>query len=769
MRIYVYTIIIKQGLNGVYCMEHKDFQEEQAYLARVEKFIDKRIAQLTDKREELRQDIGAGRKKMWEEGRHGVSDFDDVVDLYLHSESIVSDEKQYVENLKELQRLEQMKENPYFARIDVAEEGYPQEAVYVGAVGLRDDKTFDMYVCDWRAPISSLFYGFDAGKAWYEVEGRRVDVELKRKRQIQIAEGKLQSIYDTDSSMHDAILGNILSANTGNKLKVIISSIQKEQNTAIRKIDKPAVLIYGPAGSGKTSVGLHRLAYILYHQREKLTAENIVILSNNNIYHSYVSGILPALCEDEVSHTIFHELLRRFLPKGIRVESYYAQYSALQTYADKEEETSYAAEEIGRGAAKKAELLQARKAWLAVKYSPEMVQHIKNYFVQYEFELIPLRYRGHMIASKKELQSKFKRNQYSSFQSRFEGLLETVRKLFEDYFEEHKEEICEEIEARLKEYVSAQELEILFIKARKHAVQEAVDVLREKNMPDAGELLPHILETHDTTSFAGMAECLRKHLEKGVLWYEDALLYLLVRIYMGEVPVFENVLHVLIDEAQDYHVLQLTILKMLYPKSSFTLLADVCQAISPDTTIQNYDAFSWVFGDKLESIPLLKSYRSSGPINALAFHLMNKFQPDYAKTYSYFQREGKLPEYIVSSDTCATVLRKLEKLHDYNAIGIITEDERAAVNLYQKLYLSEAQVQLITKPYDEMKERIIIMPLILTKGLEFDAVLVCGVVREASQMYLACTRALHELYFIEKEGFPKEFDRCNKLMELVYE
>lgn len=739
-------------------MENKDFLEEQAYLTVVEKYIDKRILQLTDKKDELRKDISNGRKAMWEDGRHGVNDFDDVVDIYLHSEVIVSNENQYVENLKELKRLEQMRENPYFARIDVEEEGYPQEAVYIGAVGLRDDKTYDMYVCDWRAPISSLFYGYDVGPARYEVDGRGVEVKLNRKRQIQIADGVLQNIYDTDSSMHDAILGNILSANTGNKLKVIISSIQKEQNTAIRKTDKQAVLIYGPAGSGKTSVGLHRLAYILYHQREKLTSENIVILSNNNIYHSYVSGILPALCEDEVSHTIFHELLRKFLPREIRVESYYSQYRMLQEAEGKSSEG-----DLETGSHKE------RQEWVKVKYSREMVEHVKAYFEHYGFELIPLCYRGHVIATKQELENKFKRNRYDSFQGRFEGLLETVRKLYEDYFEENKEVICQEIEGRINEYVSAQELEILFIKAKKRAVQEAVETLRSKNIPDAGEVLPRILETLDGTMGVRMAERLRKDLAAGHLWYEDALLYLLVRIYMGEVPAFGNVLHVLIDEAQDYHLLQLMILKLLYPRSAFTLLADVCQAISTTTAIRDYDAFSLVFGESLEHLPLLKSYRSSGPINALAFHLMEKFQPQYVQRYSYFQREGKMPQCIISEDSCKTIMHILTKLEHYNTVGIVTVDERSAYKLYQKLEAAGAEVQLITKPYDEMKGRVIIMPLILTKGLEFDVVIVEGGMRNPAHMYLACTRALHELYFVGRKGLSYELEDCEKYIEIIYE
>lgn len=765
----------KRGKN----MENREFHEEQAYLTRVEAYIDKRIRQLTDKEEELRKDIGAGRKAMWEEGRHGVCDFDDVVDLYLHSEVIVSDEKQYVENLKELQRLQKMKENPYFARMDVVEEEFPEEmALYIGAVGLRDDKTYDMYVCDWRAPISALFYGFDVGKAWYEVEGRPVRVELKRKRQIQIAGGKLQSIYDTDSVMHDVILGEILSQNTGNKLKVIVSSIQKEQNTAIRKTDCQAVLIYGPAGSGKTSVGLHRLAYILYHQRDKLTAEDIVILSNNHIYHSYVSGILPALCEDEVSHTIFHELLRKFLPKGIFVESYYAQYGALrmadieigkQTIADKMQDEN-------------SVTVQERKNWLELKYSVELLEFINDYFAEYEFLTLPLKYRGQVIVSAKELQSKFKRNKYGSFRGAFEGLLETVKKLYEDYFEDNKEQICEEIEAKMQEYVSAQELDILFMKAKRRVTQEMIEALKEKNMLGAQEQLLRIMKGFvkqaDVEKTIGdkMIRKLQADLGQRHLWYEDALLYVLVRIHMGEVTPFRNVLHVLIDEAQDYHILQLTILKLLYPKSSFTLLADVCQAISPLTTIQSYKDFTAIFGEELECMPLLKSYRSSGAINALAFCLMEKFHPDYAKKYSYFQREGKMPQYIITTDKTATILKKLKELHHYNLVGIITRSDKEAVRLYHRLCEAGEQVQLITGPHDEMKEQVIIMPLIFTKGLEFDAVLVSGMVntqntvnRQAAEMYLACTRALHELFFIEKEQLPKEMDVCNIYIELVYE
>lgn len=742
-------------------MEKKEFKEEQAYLEQVEQYIDKRICVMEGKKEELRHDISAGRKDMWENGRHGINDFDDVVDMYLHSEGIGADENRYMDTLKELQRLKTMKSNPYFARIDVQESVYPEEAIYIGAVGLKNDKTHDMYVCDWRAPVSSLFYGFDAGVAWYEVDGRRVEVMLNRKRQIQIVEGKLQNIYDTDSAMHDAILGSILSENTGNKLKVIVSSIQKEQNTAIRKIDKQAVLIYGPAGSGKTSVGLHRLAYILYHQREKLRAEDIVILSNNNIYHSYVSGILPALCEDEVSHTIFQDLLRKFLPREMQVENYYGQYKALQGM-DKE---------------------NSRVKWLRLKYSVEMLQYFKNYFENFVYEVEALTYREHVIVTAEELHGKIVRNRYESFRSSLEGTLDTIRKLYEDYFEANEKDICEEIEQRVDDYISSEELELLFLKTKRHAVQEAIQKLIQRNALNAEAQLIRIVEgfaktyAQDFQEAQELVERLKNDMERKRLWYEDGLLYLLVRIFMGDVKPIQNVLHVLVDEAQDYHLLQFAILKQLYPKSSFTLLADVCQAISPVTTLHDYNDFEVVFGKGLEQLPLLKSYRSSGPINALAFHLMTKFQEEYALKYSYFQREGRKPEYLWIKDVKSAVLQKISEWKAYNLIGIIVEEEAVAESIYRRLQNKGESVQRIAKSYEEMKARILIMPLVLTKGLEFDAVLVCGRIKEgfgkkdlpqrAGEMYLACTRALHELVFVEEIELPEDLKDCEEYLKIV--
>ena len=222
-------------------------------------------------------------------------------------------------------------------------------------------------------------------------------------------------------------------------------------------------------------------------------------------------------------------------------------------------------------------------------------------------------------------------------------------------------------------------------------------------------------------------------------------------------------------------MLHLAILKMLYPKSTYTLLADVCQAISPMTTIGSYEEFQWVFGEELEQLPLLKSYRSSGSINALAFQMMSRFQKEYSETYSYFQREGKKPQYICSRNKYQTIQELLKSLEHYNMVGILTKDESTARRIHEELSLSGATVQLIDKPYDEMREKIIVLPLVYSKGLEFDAVIACDFMNSetddnfASSMYLACTRALHELYFVEEKELPVQWQECRDYLELVKE
>lgn len=658
-------------------MEHKDYAEEAEYLEYALRFVRKLLQRLKGKQEILKSEVAEIRQNLWEEGPHIIRDMDDVIALSTGEATVNLSEGRYFDNLREIERLEKIEKTPYFARIDFTEEeSQERESIYIGAVGLRNDKTYEIYVCDWRAPVSSLFYGFDTGAAWYESAGQRIEVELTLKRQILLEDGRIVGIYDTDSAMQDAILGDILSSNTDHKLKIIVNSIQKEQNTAIRNIGKAVALIYGPAGSGKTSVGLHRLAYMLYYQRHKIKSSDIVILSGNHIYLSYISGILPELCEEEVVHTVFHELLKQFLPKGILVESIYTQYKELEAIENKD-----------------------RVCWIKMKYSKEMLEFIREYFTQFQFEIPDIKYKEFTILESESFQEKFNRKKYVTFQAKYDHLLEFIKKACEDFFDMHQDMILQEIEELMGDYSTENELYQQLSLFKNQFMQEAIEKVKVQNHMNGQEQLQRVMFAYAEKQGIGfeMSEKLRLDFSQGKLYYEDALLYLLVRIFLGEISPMKDIKHVLIDEAQDCNLIQLYIIKCLYPASAFTLLADTCQAVSSVTTMQDYGDFTWIFGNEIEKMPLLKSYRSSGAINSLAFQLMKKFDPKAAKEYSFFDRKGKIPQYIATQNVGQAVSETLKELRKFRLVGIITNHERDAVKLYNSLKECRDGIQLITK------------------------------------------------------------------------
>lgn len=262
-------------------MEKSDFQNEVEYLGKVEGIIRNRLERLCGEKASLKSQVVQERKDMWDDNRHVIRDFDDVILLSSQEAAVKLTEAQYQRNETEIRRLRKMENSPYFGRVDFTEsETGENSTVYIGIFSLTEEESREIYVVDWRAPVSSMFYQFDLGPAWYQVNDYKNEVEMTGKKQYKIEEGRLLSVYDTNSSMYDDILGEVLSKQADHKLKVIVGSIQKEQNAAIRSDTRHSCLIYGLAGSGKTSIGLHRLAYVLYCNKDTVKAKNILILSN---------------------------------------------------------------------------------------------------------------------------------------------------------------------------------------------------------------------------------------------------------------------------------------------------------------------------------------------------------------------------------------------------------------------------------------------------------------------------------------------------------
>ena len=733
-------------------MEKSDFQNEVEYLGKVEGIIRNRLERLCGDKASLKSQVVQERKDMWDDNRHVIRDFDDVILLSSQEAAVKLTEAQYQRNETEIRRLRKMESSPYFGRVDFTEsETGENSTVYIGIFSLTEEESREIYVVDWRAPVSSMFYQFDLGPAWYQVNDYKNEVEMTGKKQYKIEEGRLLSVYDTNSSMYDDILGEVLSKQADHKLKVIVGSIQKEQNAAIRSDTRHSCLIYGLAGSGKTSIGLHRLAYVLYCNKDTVKAKNILILSNNNIFGSYISTILPDLGEEPAETKVFADLLEAYLDEGMEVEDYYRQLKVIEEG-----------------------LAEERLKWIQIKYSADMLQYCIDYFASFPFQIPEIRYKEEILVSPGLLQSKLNVGRALDFRSRCERLRHLVRKTIEDFFVLHREEICTDILENDDDVLSTKEAKIVYKRTMQEYLQSAQNEITRLNRLDAQEQTKEVFADylHHIGEDDEEAERLFYSLKRGKLLYEDALLYLLIRVLTGEAAPFPNIYHTVIDESQDYNLLQLYIVKSLFPGSSFTLLGDIWQTVNSVTTIQKYDTYEWIFGTDLVRIRLSKCYRSSSDINALAFRLISQADQSIEEEYSYFARTVRKPQYIISKDLFSCLAPILERLEKYASVAIIVNNDEEALAVKSCLQ-KDREVQMIISPDEEMKDRVVIIPLLLAKGLEFDAVILFNCiypnVKSAHfrrKVYLGCTRALHELYFIERDVLPDSLQECAPYVEV---
>ena len=626
-------------------MEKEILDQEYVHLEEVKEKIEK---ELELERQDLKQQeegLIKKRREMWEECAHNVIDFDDIVDMNAYDETVRENYGHFVRKEQTVRQLEYLKEVPYFGRIDFLENGeHFAEEIYIGRYGFRNKKTREYEIYDWRTPIASMFYDSGIGEVSYRCPAGIIEGKLTCKRQYKIENGELKYCYDTTVAVQDDVLEEVLAENTDKVLRVIIDTITREQNQAIRQPHELNMLVTGPAGSGKTSVGMHRLAYLLYHNRENLSAEKIVVLSRNQIFSSYVSEILPELGEENVNDVMFDTLVNRGISKEYKKRDYYEQVEYLLKHKEG----------------------NLRSNAIELKYSSEFVQYLNE-----------------------------KRTEFRERHTDFDTVLEFYLYLLKQY-------------------------------------------------------------TKDTTP--EIANYTKNQVRQGKINYEDMLVVSYLRILLGAIKPMEDISHVVVDEAQDYNLLQLQIIRTLYPKAHFTILADANQAIHPLTSITDMKKMAEVFCTQygIKEISLSKSYRSTAPINKFAFDIIGIHNPDL-----YVERDGKAPEVRVCKNQKKEIMKLLQEIPKDKSVAILTVDLDSARYVQQKMGAmvakTERPIQYLLKPYDYLEEKIVAMPIMLAKGLEFDVVIVWDDRDEAyweenkNLKYLMCTRALHELYFVSEE------------------
>ena len=283
---------------------------EEQYLRTVLEKLQTRIRELETKTKVGQQNLSEAGFKLWDEITHVIRDFDAVAALTLYDADITRQEDEHRSALIELRNMLSLYQIPYFGRLDfVSDLDGEKEQVYIGAHSFMDRRTFTPYVYDWRTPIASLYYDSEIGRASFTSPGGTESGEITLMRRYRIRDGRLQFMYDAATG--DDMLGYVLSDNAQARLKVIVESIQKEQNRVIRDEGRGDLVIFGPAGSGKTSVGIHRFAYLLYRYRDHLSNKNFLILSRNG----FSSGTRSSF--SSFSNSVFRTVLRRRCTFGV--------------------------------------------------------------------------------------------------------------------------------------------------------------------------------------------------------------------------------------------------------------------------------------------------------------------------------------------------------------------------------------------------------------------------------------------------------------------
>jgi DNA helicase-2/ATP-dependent DNA helicase PcrA len=663
---------------------------------------------------------------MWREARIVLRDFDDVADLTIFAEEVARHENQYIQASEEIKKLGKMLESPYFARIDFIEEGgcFETEKIYIGRHSLFDEKAQTFHVYDWRAPISGLYYDYGTGAASFVVPttGAKISGEITLKRQYQIEKGEMKYLFDNELAIEDDILRFELSKASEAHVKTIINTIQADQNRAIRA-EAGDVLVYGPAGCGKTSVGLHRLAYLLYRHRASLSSAKVRIFSPGAIFSSYIAGIIPELGEEDVQTLDFSALLEK------NRRAFFGQYQMIESVA------------IGND--------DARISWIKIKFSPEFLTALEETIFSFAPTFENVIFYNDKICDAKRLQSLYEdRTQAGTLASKTERVLNFVNQCYTEYFKLHNRKIAEIFNNIHDENFSDGIIRSKFEEEKNISMQD----IRNRAFPPTVKIYEKFLRTQSKergVPFAPARDALRT--EK--IFFEDALVLFYIDLLTGRAAPEKTVKHILIDEAQDLCILQHKILRKLYPASRFTVLADANQALYPEINICETDVLRALY-PQAEAIALTKSYRSTFEIMSFAAELIGQKSPDT------FIRHGEEPQIISAADPVAATLKILTTLPDaYNTVGILLPtiaEAKAFHTAFKKFFPKNntpRPLKLINAESQSFSQGILIMAAPFAKGLEFDTV-ICPAYRkpqnqrEQKLFYLICTRALHKLFLI---------------------
>ncbi|HWR42436.1 HelD family protein [Sporomusa sp.] len=653
-------------------------------------------------------------------------------------------------------QLHKMLKSPYFGRIDFSEADYCQaEPIYIGIGSLTNKETGEFLIYDWRAPVSSMFYDYGRGQASYQCPAGTITGIITLKRQYKIVNGQIEYMFDSDLKIDDEILQQLLSKSADDKMHTIVNSIQREQNQIIRDQTHRVLFVEGPAGSGKTSAALHRVAFLLYQDRDRLTSQNVLILSPNNIFGDYISNVLPEIGEENVVQMTFQD---------------YVALSTAELPLQFEARTAYLEQML------KPNPNQKRIANISFKssnvFSQALIRYLEWLASDWVNDYPAISVRGETIFRQDEW-----RHYYTvSFAMmppalRLEKIRTIVQKRMSDLVQAVRKEKVNEITAAGEEVNEKVIRALARIQARDE-LKPITDQIEQLTTLDAVSEYKSLFKNDRLFEVTGIAapkeweiikRQTRAYINQGILPYEDIPSFLYFQGILQGFPTKADIKHVVIDEAQDYTAFQYKILAQLFPNSSWTIVGDPAQAVQPFLTTASFAEASNIIGiEKTLLFRLTKSYRSTREIQAFCQALL----PDAHEVLSV-NRPGPLPVVVRVEQTQELAAAIASTVHSminqgWRSIGVITKNAAQAMAVYPALE-SSVKSSLVIREDDEFYRGVVIIPSYLAKGLEFDAVLVLNADsknyshdQDRHILYTICTRALHRL-FLYYTGTPSPF------------
>jgi DNA helicase-2/ATP-dependent DNA helicase PcrA len=672
----------------------RDEEQERQYLAKTVHLLTTELKRLTGDIDKSARSIDERKQHLWT----NLRDMDFAEKANFRGEVDMS--VRLAEHAVMLRkRVERLLESPYFGRVDFHTRGDTgARAYYIGVHNFSDPETQEIVVHDWRAPVSSLYYDFETGEAFFDTPKGTTHGDITGKRQYKIQGGRLEYMFDSALNIGDEVLQRELSESADDKMKNIVATIQREQNAVIRNETAQVLILQGVAGSGKTSIALHRVAFLLYRFKDTLSSDNVMILSPNKVFGDYIADVLPELGEEQVAEIDFDRIAGKFLAKVTEYEAFSEQVVKLLDHVD-----------------------EAAAERMRYKATPEFVTCLDEWITS----------RAHEEFAPREIERKNKRLS-----------TEWVADAFED-------------SRALPVFTRLDHVANTAVHLLKHEVLDrggkwsAADTTSVRKQVRAMFPYKDAFAIYKAFYSDPARRGLFKPLGRKKIEYADVfpLIYAMVRTARQEN--YGHIRHLLVDEMQDYTPVQYAVLRVLF-SCKMTILGDANQSVNPFSS-SSLSTIQSIFPEA-DSLELCKSYRSTAEITEFAQNISrnDKLIP--------IARHGLPPRIIACTDQReqeAQILTLIEQhsRSDHRSLGVICKTVGQAETLCRAL--SDAGVEVTFLDYDStaFAGGIVVTSAHISKGLEFDSVIVPQVddtnyanEMDRGMLYIACTRAMHELH-----------------------